>query len=184
MSADFVFSLISSQTDTPPTGTSSIYFKTDGNPYTMNSSGTESSLVGATGSTGAAGEGVPTGGTVGQILTKNSSTNYDASWLAPLGPQQVSLTGPGTLGSIAQSVEVNSSSPCTVTLPAANGMIASVGGNQYCLPIVIFNTGTGVLTIAANGADTINGAATASLQFQWSSIELRPNYAGTGWMIV
>lgn len=29
--------------------------------------------------------GIPTGGTAGQVLTKNSSTNYDASWATPSG---------------------------------------------------------------------------------------------------
>lgn len=35
------------------------------------------------GATGAAGQGVPTGGTAGQVLTKNSNTNYDDSWQDP-----------------------------------------------------------------------------------------------------
>lgn len=35
------------------------------------------------GAQGSAGQGVPTGGTSGQVLTKNSSTNYDASWQTP-----------------------------------------------------------------------------------------------------
>lgn len=39
--------------------------------------------TGATGPTGATGIGVPAGGTAGQILTKNSSTNYDTLWQAP-----------------------------------------------------------------------------------------------------
>ena len=34
----------------------------------------------ATGSTGAAGQGVPTGGSTGQALVKNSGTNYDTAW--------------------------------------------------------------------------------------------------------
>lgn len=36
--------------------------------------------TGATGPQGPAGEGVPIGGTIGQVLTKDSSTDYDASW--------------------------------------------------------------------------------------------------------
>ena len=39
--------------------------------------------TGATGPQGPAGAGVPTGGTEGQIIVKNSSTNYDASWETP-----------------------------------------------------------------------------------------------------
>jgi len=36
--------------------------------------------TGATGATGATGNGVSSGGTVGQVLIKNSSTNYDTVW--------------------------------------------------------------------------------------------------------
>ena len=38
---------------------------------------------GPTGATGAAGQGVPTGGTTGQVLTKNSATDYDTHWTTP-----------------------------------------------------------------------------------------------------
>ena len=46
--------------------------------------------TGATGTQGPPGQGVPTGGTAGQILTKNTATNYDASWLAP-APSGITL---------------------------------------------------------------------------------------------
>jgi len=36
--------------------------------------------TGSTGVTGPTGRGVPTGGTSGQVLTKNSTTDYDTSW--------------------------------------------------------------------------------------------------------
>lgn len=182
--SDLVFTKGSSPTIPPPTGTSSIYAKTDGLFYTMDDAGTETSLTGPAGPTGATGAGVPTGGTAGQYLVKNSSTNYDTSWANPTGPVQVALTGAGTLGSVEQSVEVNSASSCTITLPTAASMIVTIGATQHISRITIFNTGTSVVTVAANGTETIDGAATASLQFQWSSITLHPNFAGTGWMIV
>jgi hypothetical protein len=182
---DFVFTQGTAPTLYPPTGTSSLYVSSvDGLFYQMNSAGVITSLVGATGSTGATGAGVATGGTAGQALVKNSSTNYDTSWVTLPNTVQVALTGTSTLGATQQSVEVNSATACTINLPAANSMITSVGGNQYPATIVIFNTGTGVVTVAANGANTIVGAATAVLEFQWSSITLYPNFAGTGWMIV
>jgi hypothetical protein len=37
-------------------------------------------VTGATGATGSAGAGFPTGGSAGQILKKNSSSNYDTTW--------------------------------------------------------------------------------------------------------
>jgi hypothetical protein len=54
-------------------------------PKTAGAWGSGTSLVGppgSTGSTGAAGPGLPAGGTVGQIPRKNSSTDYDVSWVA------------------------------------------------------------------------------------------------------
>ena len=46
---------------------------------------------GPTGATGLSGQGFPTGGNTGDMLVKNSATNYDASWqqvfdMAPLAP--------------------------------------------------------------------------------------------------
>jgi hypothetical protein len=46
---------------------------------------------GPTGATGLPGQGLPTGGNTGDMLVKNSATNYDASWeqvfdMAALGP--------------------------------------------------------------------------------------------------
>jgi hypothetical protein len=43
----------------------------------------EAGPAGADGADGADGEGVPTGGTTGQVLTKSSSTNYDTQWTTP-----------------------------------------------------------------------------------------------------
>lgn len=41
----------------------------------------DNGIVGPQGPTGSPGQGVPVGGTYGQMLTKNSSTNYDTSWV-------------------------------------------------------------------------------------------------------
>ena len=42
-------------------------------------------IQGITGDTGPAGQGVPVGGTTGQVLTKLSATNYDTAWQTPSG---------------------------------------------------------------------------------------------------
>lgn len=39
--------------------------------------------TGATGNTGAAGAGFPTGGLTGQVLSKNSNTDFDTHWIDP-----------------------------------------------------------------------------------------------------
>lgn len=43
------------------------------------------SLIGPTGATGAAGQGVPTGGTTGQVLSKIDNTDYNTQWIAAPG---------------------------------------------------------------------------------------------------
>ena len=43
---------------------------------------------GLSGTAGTNGQGVPVGGTVGQILYKNSSTNYDTSWVSTFAPYE------------------------------------------------------------------------------------------------
>ena len=44
-----------------------------------------SNLKGATGSAGPAGQGVPTGGTAGQVLSKIDGTDYNTEWVTPSG---------------------------------------------------------------------------------------------------
>jgi hypothetical protein len=44
---------------------------------------------GVAGATGAAGQGVPTGGTTGQVLTKVNATNYNTQWTTPTAGFQV-----------------------------------------------------------------------------------------------
>lgn len=48
-------------------------------------------LVGTVGGSGTPGAGVPVGGTTGQILAKNSNTNYDTEWID--APDPGSFTG-------------------------------------------------------------------------------------------
>jgi len=57
-------------------------------PKTAGAWGSPTSLIGPTGAIGAQGdpgEGVPVGGTLGQVLTKDSGTDYDTSWQDPSG---------------------------------------------------------------------------------------------------
>ncbi len=50
-------------------------------PYVLNPFTNNFDQVGG----GTPGQGVPIGGTIGQVLTKNSSTNYDTYWATPSG---------------------------------------------------------------------------------------------------
>lgn len=53
---------------------------------------TSLSYGGLQGSNGTNGQGVPVGGSVGQVLYKNSSTNYDTSWVSMHDSDQTILS--------------------------------------------------------------------------------------------
>lgn len=55
--------------------------KGDGQPHLI----PMTNIKGTPGAPGAPGQGVPTGGTTGQVLTKNSATDYDTGWATPSG---------------------------------------------------------------------------------------------------
>jgi hypothetical protein len=63
----------------------------------------------------------------------------------------------------------------TITLPAASGTGRKLTINKV-------DAGAGALTIDGNGAETINGSATASLTAQWDSITIVSD--GSGWIII
>jgi Pectate lyase superfamily protein len=59
-------------------------------------------VQGNPGATGPAGPGVAAGGATGQILTKNSATDFDTGWAAPGGGGNVSSSGTPVNGQVAQ----------------------------------------------------------------------------------
>jgi len=95
--------------------------------------------VQTTGTQGPAGVGVPTGGTAGQALVKNSSTNYDTSW---------SNVGSGTV--------------TTVSVASANGLSGSVTNPTTTPQITLSTSVTGILK--GNGSSI--SAATSGTDYQ------------------
>lgn len=71
---------------------------TDGTGLTVNNQPVRIT-VGASGAQGPAGQGVPSGGTTGQVLAKNSATNYDTEWVDQTG-------GGGSGGTYAVSAAI------------------------------------------------------------------------------
>lgn len=106
-----------------------------GSSATVTNSGTSSAAVfnfgipkgdkgdtGSTGATGPAGPGVPTGGSTGQVLTKNGSANYDTIWstlsIPTVNDATLTVTqGGSTLGSFT----ANSNTDTTIDIPSASG---------------------------------------------------------------
>ena len=83
---------------TPPTGKVNIFVDdVTGEPSYKDDTGTVATLVGAEGpqgDAGPAGQGVPVGGTAGQVLAKIDGTDYNTEWVDQSGG------GAGTWGSI------------------------------------------------------------------------------------
>ena len=73
-----------------------------------------------------------------------------------------------------QAIITCTSGTFTVTLPTAVGAT----GQEY----IIRNGGAGTITIACNGAETINGAATLAMATQYMTYTLMSD--GSGWMVV
>ena len=126
------------------TDTGDYYEKTGSTTWTLR--GNLTGPQGATGTQGPAGQGVPTGGTVGQILHKDTSTNYDTSWKT-VGSDQTTLANP------------------TATNAASPGRMMGLGvGNQFT------PTMSGKVFIAICGyVSTTAAGASAGGQMRWGT---------------
>jgi hypothetical protein len=95
---------------------------------------------------------------------------------APASPY-VAKAGAYTLTATDHYIEMDATAaPRTATLPTAVGCT----GREYGIKRA--NAGTNAVTVACNGAETIEGAATATLSAQWSWITVKSN--GSGWRII
>lgn len=68
----------------------------------------------------------------------------------------------------------NCSSACALTLP----LISTI---KKTVPVYFKSINTGVVTINASGSDTIDGASSAVVNFQWTALQLNPT--SSGWVI-
>ena len=90
---------------------------------------------GPTGATGVTGPGVATGGTTGQILVKNSATNYDTVWTSSPSVTTLALSGTAT-----QTLNLSATPPSTNN----NIGFASIG------PSLTFNDTDKIATFATS----------------------------------
>ncbi len=101
---------------------------------------------------------VPIGGTTGQVLKKNSATNYDLIW-GDVSPTVVrsARTSNTILAEADRGTLIDiTSGTFSQTFTAA----ATLGSGWYCY---IRNTGTGVVTLDPNASETIDGVASGTL---------------------
>jgi hypothetical protein len=104
---------------------------------------------------------VPTGGLATQVLTKNSSTNYDYSWLTPSATNWngqyngvANISSTTTMTNATQAYCFTGASPATWTLPALSG-----NSGRY---FTVKNRGSATLTIQRAGSDNLWDSASVT----------------------
>jgi hypothetical protein len=125
-----------------------------------------------------AGSGLPTGGTVGQVLTKNSGTNFDASF-------QTLIPGDRYLTTSTTSLTIDNANK---TLTVGTGLsytsqqdvvIAYDAANHMHAQVLTYNSGTGVMTVdvrSHSGSGTFSlwtvnvGGTVPEASVSWGSI--------------
>ena len=103
--------------------------------------------TGATGPQGAAGQGVPTGGTTGQVLAKVNATDYNTQWVTPSAGGSGDNLGNHTA---TTTLNMNSNAITGATNITATGT-ATLSGNAYPT-----NTGTNGQVLTTNGAGALS----------------------------
>ena len=93
--------------------------------------------------------GQPTAGTTGQVLTKNSGTNYDSSW-ATLIPGDRYLTTSTTSNTISNGNKTFTIGTGLSYTPTQNITISYDASNHMHGEVLTYNSGTGVLTVDIN----------------------------------
>lgn len=146
-----------------------LWFRTlDGALYFWYNDGDSSQWVGISGPQGEPGEtgiGIPIGGNSGQILSKNSTTDYDTVWVDPFSTESPTFTGAINLnGSVKSAIQ-------TVSLQEIN-----CGLSNYFVKTVSSPTTFTVTNVPATGSyvlviKVVNGGS-AVVQwpnsFKWS----------------
>jgi len=96
-----------------------------------------------------AGSGLPTGGTVGQVLTKNSGSNFDASF-ATLIPGDRYLTTSTTSNTLSNTTKTFTIGTGLSYTPTQSITISYDESNHMHGEVLTYNSGTGVLTVDIN----------------------------------
>jgi hypothetical protein len=118
------------------------------------------------------GQGVPAGGSTGQMLVKTSGSDYAVGWADP--PSAVgsnSQTGTSytlVLADAGKVVEMTNSSANTLTIPPNSSVAFPVG-----TIIEVYQGGAGQTTIAAGSGVTLRAPDGAKLAKQYASASLR-----------
>lgn len=132
--------------------------------------------TGIQGATGPSGQGVPTGGSTGQGLAKQSGTDYDTLWTDFAASQDVYVITANTvtdnytlaLSDAGKVVEMNAATAKTVTVPTNASAAFAVG-----TIIEIYAMGAGTVSIVGDGGVTVRNAGDLAEQYATASLRKR-----------
>lgn len=122
---------------------------------------------------GGGGTGLPTGGTSGQVLTKNSGTDYDASWATLTGTRvinaQTGTTYTLVLTDAARSafLTMTNAAASTLTVPPNSSVAFPVGSVVEGAQL-----GAGQVTLTPGAGVTINGTPGLKVAAQYGTFGL------------
>ena len=124
--------------------------------------------------------GVPTGGTTGQALKKNSSADYDVSWGAVTGSFDTTATKIATITTSTAVTTSNQTILCnaatgsiTITLPsAASACVADVCS---VFDVKKIDSTANSCIVVVSGGSLIDGSATSAITAQYTSRTYQSN---------
>jgi hypothetical protein len=144
---------------------------------------------------GTAYAGTPTAGTTGQVLTKNSSTNYDYSWVTPTTGTVTSVSGTTPISvATGTTTPVVSCATCVVSSSPGVGIAHFAGSTQTVtssavnlansdvtgvLPIINGGTNNGSLSATAGNLPYMDGSKFTTLAIGTNGQLLRVNSGAT-----
>jgi hypothetical protein len=131
--------------------------------------------------------GAPVGGAAGQVLTKNTATNYDYAWSAPAGNGTVTSVSSGNLSPL---FNVSVSNPTTtpafafslLSAPANsvfNNLSASTAAPSFSAMAALTATNDTNVTLTLGGTPATSLMKAVSITAGWTGV-LAPARGGTG----
>jgi hypothetical protein len=128
------------------------------------------------GTQGPAGQGLPTGGSTGQYLRKNSATNFDYAWMQGISVGLSTISASSyTLGAADSGTVLRFTSNSAITLTCPNNLPAG-------FHVGLMQLGNGQITpVAASGASIVqrNGFTKTAGLYAAASLIVQVNAGGS-----
>lgn len=124
------------------------------------------------GNLGSAGQGVPTGGTTGQVLSKIDGTNYNTQWVTPSAGGATVLVNANS--TVAQTFPIGGNMVIPDVATCFNNVITNIG--------TAYNAATGIFTAPTDGlySISIQVVSTTNVLSLCPMIDINNDFTGAG----